>query len=202
MMSIRVLIQRLFLLLTVFQILSCTAPAAKIYSDSNPNIDIRTASTFAWLKDDYLLESSKESNPIIAAKVARAIEAEMKRRGYKQVEDPEEADLTISFTVGSREEIDIRSFPVTYGAGFGWGGPYYGRRGAVFVGTETRAITYDEGKLAIDIFDVASKQPVWHGVATKQITSSDRENSDALIKETVKRILAEFKAETTDEAIN
>ncbi|HEY5701871.1 MAG TPA: DUF4136 domain-containing protein [Gammaproteobacteria bacterium] len=179
------------LILLITQFTACTAPAAKIYSDRNPDIDISGATTFAWLKDEYLLVSSEESNPIVAAKVAKAIEFEMRKKGYVLVKDPETADLAVAFTVGSREEVDIRSFPVTYGGGFRWGGPYYGGS-SVYVGTETRAVTYTKGRLAIDVFHVASRQPVWHGLATKTITSSDEKNMDELIKDTVERILAKF----------
>ena len=60
-----------------------------------------------------------------------AVEGVLTTRGYRKVEDPETADFALSFTVGSREEIKVNSYPATYagygyGGGWGWGGPYYG----------------------------------------------------------------------------
>lgn len=74
------MLNKSLLILLIIQFAACTAPAAKIYSDRNPDIDISGATTFAWLKDEYLLVSSEESNPIVAAKVAKAIEFEMRKK--------------------------------------------------------------------------------------------------------------------------
>jgi hypothetical protein len=46
--------------------------------------------------------------------------------------------------------------------------------------------------LAIDVFDVASRRPVWHGVATKTIHESDREDAGGTIKAAVDAILEGF----------
>ncbi len=186
------IIKQTFLLSLFILLASCSGSPVKIYSDRNPEVDISSARTFAWLKKDYLLESSEDSNPIIAAKVARAIEVEMRGKGYELIDDPEMADLTVTFTVGSREKVDVHSFPVTYGGRIRWGYNYYGPSFATYVGTETRVIEYTQGELAIDIFDVKTRQPAWHGHATKRITSSDEENRDVLIKETVGKILSDF----------
>ena len=64
-----------------------------------------------------------------------------------------------------------------------WGGPYYQN-------IDVREFT--QGRLAIDIFDVKQKQPVWHGHATKSISSSDQKNAEALINKAVAAILKDF----------
>lgn len=46
--------------------------------------------------------------------------------------------------------------------------------------------------LAIDVFDVAERQPVWHGVASKMINESDREDAAGTIKAAVDAILEGF----------
>ncbi len=51
---------------------------------------------------------------------------------------------------------------------------------------------YTEGRLSIDIYDVAEHKPVWHGAATKRITDSMRENPNETITEIVTEILAGF----------
>jgi len=111
------------------------------------------------------------------------------------IPDAESADFVLAFTVGSREEIKVDSYP-SMSAGYagygyprhwgGWGGAYYG------VGTETSVRQYTKGMLAIDVFDVASRRPVWHGVATKTIYESDREDASGTIKAAVDAILAGF----------
>ena len=69
---------------------------------------------------------------------------------------------------------------------WGWGGMYYGYE------METTVRQYTRGMLAIDVFDVAERRPVWHGVAEKRITESDREDAAATIREAVNAILDGF----------
>ena len=51
---------------------------------------------------------------------------------------------------------------------------------------------YTEGQLAIDIFDVASHNPAFHGVASKKITSADRENQQEMLNAVAAEALAGF----------
>lgn len=99
----------------------------------------------------------------------------------------------MSSTIGSREEIKVDSYPsmsAGYGRAYqghwGWGGMYYG------VGAETQVRQYTEGMLAVDVFDVKDRRPVWHGVATKRINDCERDNMDATIQAAVDAILAGF----------
>lgn len=98
----------------------------------------------------------------------------------------------VSFTLGSRQQLRGDSYP-SMARGYGsyrgsrrWGGAYYG------YGTDTTVRQYTEGVLAIDIFDVKESRPVWHGVASKSINKSDREDRVGTIKAAVDAILAGF----------
>jgi hypothetical protein len=51
---------------------------------------------------------------------------------------------------------------------------------------------YQKGMLAVDIFDVADRRPMWHGVATKSISDSDRKEMDVTINAAVTAVLAGF----------
>ena len=79
----------------------------------------------------------------------------------------------------------MTSYPSTYRGVYrgGWGAPYH---------SEVDVRNYTEGVLAIDLFDVARRAPVWHGWAVKSITASERENPEPLINEIVAAILEEF----------
>jgi len=123
-----------------------------------------------------------------------ALEIALVAKGYRWVSEATSADFAISFTIGSREEIRVDSYPsmsAGYGRGYpghwGWGGTYYG-----YGATETTVRQYTKGMLAVDIFDVKERRPVWHSVATKTINESDRENQDETIKAAVDAIVAGF----------
>jgi hypothetical protein len=59
-------------------------------------------------------------------------------------------------------------------------------------GTETTVRQYQKGMLAVDIFDVAERRPMWHGVATKSITESDRKKMDETVDAAVTAVLEGF----------
>ena len=76
-----------------------------------------------------------------------------------------------------------------YNRYYGYGYPYYGGYGG---GSNVDVQQYTEGTLAIDIYDVAEHDPVWHGVATKRITDKMRRNPDESLTEIVTEILQRF----------
>lgn len=166
------------------------------YHDHDPSARFEGYRTFAWISEHPMKvgPSSTIANPMVEPRIMSAIEAELQRKGYTRVDDPEMADFVLAFTVGSREQIEVDSYPtMAGGVGYAyprhwrsWGGAYYGH------GTETRVRQYTEGMLAIDIFDGKERRPVWHGVASKSINASDRENASASIQGAVDAILAGF----------
>ena len=178
----------ILMLILISVIASCSHTNTKVNFDVNPNVDIKEAKTFAWLKESKAIHLSVGFNPIIKARIEEAIESEMLIKGYKIISDPRLADLALTYSIGSREKINIESYPSYYQAGFGWGHRYYGG----YMATETHVRKYTQGELAIDVYDVKTKQPAWHGWATRKITNNDKENVDSLIQTIVSQTLASF----------
>ena len=161
--------------------------------DSDPAHDFSGYETFAWIsKNPMIVASTKRvPNPLLEPKIMAAIERGMAAKGYSKVDNPDAADFVLSFTIGSREEIRVNSYPATYaGVGYrgawGWGAPYYG------LATETHVRQYEKGMLALDVFDVAERRPVFHAVAEKSISESDRKKVDETIQAAVDAALAAF----------
>lgn len=163
---------------------------AKVDFDRNTQVDTSYYKTFAWLQTSKILAAPVDLNPVMKSRIDLAIENAFRARGYELVDSADNADFTISYTVGSRDKIRVDSFPTTYRTGFGWGRGYYG---GVAMGTETHVRNYQEGKLAIDIFDVKTKEPVWHGWAVKRIRSKNQENPGAEIQPIVEQVISQFK---------
>ena len=92
-------------------------------------------------------------------------------------------------SAGSRERTDITTYPQPY-AGWGrgrpgwWGGPYWGDAVDVH--------QYQEGTLALDVFDTRSHRPVWHGWAKNELSDDDIERSAAPVQRAVAAVLAKF----------
>lgn len=172
------------------------ASGFKARHDHDPTADFGSYKTFAWISEHPMTvgPTSTISSPMLEPRIMSAVEAELKRKGYSRVGTPETADFVLAFTIGSRDQIKVDSYPtMAGGVGYAyprhwgvWGGAYYG------YGTETKVRQYTEGMLAIDIFDSAERRPVWHGVASKSISASDRENASETIRAAVEAILAGF----------
>ena len=162
--------------------------------DHDPANDFAAYKTFAWVSEHPMKVGSLERipSPLLESQIMVTVESVLGASGYKLVPDADSADFALSFTIGSRDEIKVDSYP-SMSAGYGypgrwgaWGGAYYG------YGTETTVRQYTEGMLAIDVFDVEERRPVWHGVASKTISDSDRKDSGATIQAAVDAILAGF----------
>jgi hypothetical protein len=152
-------------------------------------------STFAWIAENPLILGAGEKSsisPLTQKKIVQAIENELSRKGFTYTEDPDQADFVVSYTVGTRERIDETSYPVAYRGAWGW--HMYGR---YYYQTEVVHRTYTEGTLGIDVFDGKTKQPVWHGWASKSVTSADREDPSPVIKKAVAAIIKRFPPENT-----
>ncbi len=173
----------------------CATNSAKVNFDQNTDIDTKNYKTFAWLTNGKIMAPAVDFNPVMKERVNDSIEQAFIAKGYQLIEDPEQADFTISYTVGNRDKIKVNSYPATYNSGFGWGRGYYGARGyygSMSMGTETSVRQYTEGKLAIDIYDVKTRQPVWHGWATKRLTSEDKQTPSNSLNEIVVQVVNQF----------
>ncbi len=179
-------------LATVSALFACASPV-KTESNVNPKVDITGYRALAWISDKPLISrigDSKPANPVIDKQIETAIAEGLQAKGYAMVDDRAKANFLVGFTVGSREKIWVTTVPAAYHGRYrglhgrtAWGANYYG---------DSIVSTYTEGVLAIDVFDVKSKQPAWHGYSTKTITSYDRKNPGPVISEVVTSTLAKF----------
>ncbi|MCB1662681.1 MAG: DUF4136 domain-containing protein [Pseudomonadales bacterium] len=175
---------RLFTCLLIGLFLSGCA-TIKSGSHQDESVSFTDYRTFSWIADNPLILGVGESSsvsPLTLRKISEAIKNELIVKGFVFTENQHAADFVLSFTVGTREKINASSYPSPYSGAWGW--HYY----------ETDVVhrTYTEGTLSVDIFDGKTKQPVWHGWATKIILTPDREDPSALIKEAVTAIFNKF----------
>ena len=158
--------------------------------DYNREVDFRGYKTYAFISENPMAVSQAQGavNPMLQGRLMESIRVTMNGKGYNEVSNVEAADMAIGFTVGSRDQIKVDTYPSSFHGGYSRRGYYYGYN----YGTETRVRQYTEGQLAVDIFDVASKNPAFHGVASKKITDSDRENQQQTLNAITAEALAGF----------
>ena len=156
-------------------------------SDSYPAADFSDYRTFAWVSDSPLIQSESQRvaiSPLDVRRIREAIERELNGKGFTLVAESEAPDFALSFTVGARDMISMSDYPEAYRGNWRWGAPYYWPNVDIYM--------YTEGMLAIDVFDKATSQPVWHGWARKQIVSADIDDPQTAIDAAVREILKDF----------
>ena len=184
------MIQRLLALAGLAILISACSSNPPVI-DYDKSIDFSGYGSYAFISDHPLMRApdSPPGSPLLEGKLIRATDEFLQAKGFTKVDNAEEADFAIGFTVGARDKIRVNSYPQPYhpyyGA-WGWGGPYYAGSSNVDVQQ------YTEGTLAIDIYDVKEHKPAWHGVATKRVTDSMRRNPDESINELIVAILGGF----------
>jgi len=136
--------------------------------------------TFSWIADNPMILGRGDSpsvSPLTQKKIVDAIAGELTRKGFVYAADRSAADFVLSYTIGTRERIEATSYPSAYQGAWGW--HLYGR---YYYDIEVEHRMYTEGTLGVDVFDGKSKQPVWHGWASKTISTSDREDPSSSIQ--------------------
>lgn len=182
-------IKRLLIASLVVLTASCASNKASVNFDQNTDINTADYKTFAWMTDSKITVATDDINPVMKVRVDSAIEQAFIGRGYQLIDDAKKSDFTISYTVGSREKVRVDRRPVSYQ--FGWGhGRYSGRH---YYDTENTVRHYTEGKLAIDIADVKTNQPVFHGWATKRLSAEATESDLPEINNIVLQIVNQFQ---------
>jgi len=180
-------LRTLALLVPLAALAACST--IKTAHDFDPDADFSRYRTWAWISEESLiLPRAGETHvsyvsPIDEGRIRRAVEQELAAKGYRKVAAAE-ADLIVSFSIGTQEKTEIRSTP-SGGAGYydyGYGG-WYG-------GSTVRSYQYTEGTLALEFFDREARRAVWVGWGSKRL--SKREDSEKVIGEAVKKILEPF----------
>lgn len=157
------------------------------FDDSAPFAAYRT---FAWIADEPLIAPTGQAtfvSPLTQKKITQSLAKAFAARGYALVADPVQADFVVSYTVGTRDRIDASAYPVAYRGA--WGRSPYG-----WYHYETTVVhrMYTEGTLGVDVFDGKTKEPIWHGWATKTISTSDLEDPAPSIDAATTAIVAHF----------
>jgi len=169
---------------------SSSSPIESTY-DYNREVDFTTYRTYAFISDNPMSVSQTQSavSPLLQGRLMESIRIAMNAKGYSEVEGVESADMAIGFTVGSRDQIKVDSYPSSFQTGYSRRGYYYGYNN---YGTETRVRQYTEGQLAVDVFDVATHTPAFHGVASKKISEADRKDQQPVLNAVTAEALSGF----------
>jgi hypothetical protein len=164
---------------------TASCDSIKTQSDYAPGTDFSNYRTFTWISDNPMIGSSPMISPLTPGRIQLAIIDALKDKGISFVTEQKSADFVVAFMVGTRQQVrvDTTNYPVGYRGPYAWG--------VGFV-QDVDVREFTQGRLAIDIFDTKSRQPVWHGYGSKNVTEADQKNAAEVIHKAVAAILADF----------
>lgn len=147
-----------------------------IRTDFDQTVDFNRFRSFSWV----FSAPPRGMNPLVFQRVRDSIDRTLQQR----FTPGNPGEFAVAFTIGRRDTVEVTDFGV-YGSfyrSWGWGG---GRASNLDVRTVSN------GTLIIDIYDTATRRPVWHGIASQQI-NPNRPPSLAQIDSAVAQVLARF----------
>lgn len=140
--------------------------------------------TFAWATDGGLVGVADADTQTVA-RVRESVERKLRQRGLRPAGADEPADLLLAFTLGSRADVGPQAYPEQLRGPWRWRGL-----------EDARAAGYAPGTLAIDMFDAAAGQPVWHGWSLRPLSAQAEAPIEEAVTTTVASILRRYPPRT------
>jgi Domain of unknown function (DUF4136) len=171
-------------------ILFCCASALAqdVHYNFVAGTDFSKYKTYKWVQ----VPDAKYPDQILDGQIKQAIDTELSKKGLTKT-DSDTADLYVAYQLAINQETQWNA----YGTGVGMGGGVgFGRwRGlGMGMGTATAtSSTINVGTLVLDFYDVAAKQQVWRGDATKTLNpSKDPQKNQANLQKAMAKLLKNY----------
>jgi hypothetical protein len=174
-----------------FALGACTT--LPVTTDLNPNFSVANCHTYVFAKEHManVDQPAAWGNPLNAERLRVSIEGHLLARGIQRASDPAAADCIVGYAMGTRQVF--QSYYAGWGYGYGWGpgwggpwGPGWGDwgYGGPWVSDETR--------IAVDVFDAKSHQPMWHGAVSQTVSGLTGPNAQSKIDAATFAIFSKF----------
>ncbi|TVZ41628.1 uncharacterized protein DUF4136 [Alteromonadaceae bacterium 2753L.S.0a.02] len=170
-------------LLTLFLAGCSSSPTTSM---TDPEVDFSQYKTYGFIEHPKTDEAEYET--LITSFLKSAAKTEMEKRGFSYSENP---DVKLNFSVETEEKIRAHTTP-SMGMGMGYD-PFYD----VYydnwrVSHQTHITQYTEGRLNIDVIDVAKRKLVWQGTTKGRLTQKALENPQESITDAVAEVFTVF----------
>jgi len=162
-----------FLLLAAALMLCRFVPASAqdVKYNFMPGTDFAKYKTYKWVR----VPNAQYPNQILDGQIMQSIDAQLGLKGLSKTEG-DTADLYVAYQAAVNQEKQWNSYSTGgdmwgYGRWGGWGG-----YGGGMSTTTTTSSTINIGTINLDIYDVATKQQIWRGEASKTLGSGKDPN--------------------------
>ena len=143
-----------------------SASAQEVRYNFLPGTDFAKYKTYKWAR----VPKAQYPDQILDGQIMQAIDAQLALKGL-QKSSTDDADLIIVYQAAVDQEKQWNSYSTDMGGwGYGrWGG--WGGYGGGMSTTTTTSETINIGTIDVDIYDVAAKNQIWKGQASKTLGS-------------------------------
>jgi hypothetical protein len=165
---------RAFAAVAALSLTGATAFAQDVKTDSDPSANFAAIKTFA------VKVGTSWNNPISEKRVVAEFEQALTEKGWTKAE-ADKADAIVVLHGATDKEKTLNTFYSGGYGGYGWRGWGGGMGSATTTTSE-----YLVGTLVADIFDAKSKQLMFRGTATDELSDKPEKNQKKLAKATDK----------------
>ena len=167
----------LWMLIAGFLLFTGVTYSQDVTTDHDEKFDFSKLKTFA-----VKVETSW-GNPLGEKRVIEEVEKGLIKKGWTKTDEGSANALVLLHGVRESKQ-ELSTFYTGYG-GWGWGG--WGGMSTA----HTRSYEYTQGTLVVDMFDTASKQLVFRGVAQAELSDKPEKNQKKA-KKAVEKMFKKF----------
>lgn len=169
-------------------VVGVTATVAQdVRYDYDKDKDFSKYKSYKWVS----IKGADQPDELTGKRLIAAVDAELATKGLTKT-DGETADVYIAYQTAIGTEKQFTSYNTGWGYGPGWGGGWYGG-GMSSTTTYGSTSTVYVGQLDLSMYDPATKQLVWRGVATKTLDpKANPEKKEKNIGKAVKKLLKDY----------
>jgi Domain of unknown function (DUF4136) len=163
--------------------------AQDVRYDYDKDKDFSKFKSYKWVT----IKGADQPDELTGKRVMMSVDAELATKGLTKT-DSDTADLYLAYQTAIGTEKQFTSYNTGWGYGPGWGAGWYGAGGAMSSSTTYGSTsTVYVGQLDLSMYDPASKQLVWRGVATKTLDPKAKpEKKEKNIGKAVQKLLKNF----------
>jgi len=162
--------------------------AQDVRYDYDKDKDFSKFKTYKWVT----VKGADQPDELTGKRIMAAVDAELAAKGLTKT-DSDSADLYVAYQTAVGTEKQFTSYNTGWGYGPGWGSGWYGGGGMSSTTTYGSTSTVYVGQLDLSMYDPASKQLVWRGVASKTLDPKAKpEKKDKNITKAVQKLLKNF----------
>jgi hypothetical protein len=156
---------------------SISALAGNVRTDYDHTANFDQYHTYSWGK-------VSTADPFVGSRIQQAVDSQLKAKGWQLVPSGGSVTVFASDNIHNQKEVQTMydGFGGGWGGGWGWGG--WGWGGGAFPGgfgdSTTTTSNQPVGNVVIDLFEGNSKNLLWRGLATEDVSTNASKNTNML----------------------